>query len=87
MKKDRFARTEDAYSITDETTSRRKKKRSKRATVGDDDTYSARSSSVGQHDVPEDPEGAHYGDTAQRGGAQSNGSAQANDETNFEHQF
>jgi uncharacterized membrane protein YqaE (UPF0057 family) len=87
IKKDRFARTEDAYSITDDTTPRRKKKRSKRTTVADDDTYSARSGSTGQPEFPEDPEGGHYGDVAKHGGAQSNGSAQANDETNFDHQF
>jgi uncharacterized membrane protein YqaE (UPF0057 family) len=87
IKKDRFTRTEDAYSITDDTTPRRKKKRSKRTTVRDDDTYSARSGSTGQPEFPEDPEGGLYGDTAKHGGAQSNGSAQANDETNFEHQF
>ncbi|KAF8503558.1 hypothetical protein F5888DRAFT_1663200 [Russula emetica] len=87
IKKDRFARTEDAYSINDDTTPRRKKKRSKRTTIGDDDTYSARSSSIGQPEFPEDPEGGLYGDNTKRGGAQSNGSAQANDETNFEHQF
>ena len=85
IKKDRFARTEDAYSITDDTTPRKKKKSSKRTTIADDDTYSARSGSTGQ--VPEDPEGGHYGDIAKGGGAQSNGSAQVNDETNFDHQF
>jgi hypothetical protein len=92
IKKDRFARTEDAYSITDDTTPRRKKKRSKRTTVADDDTYSARSGSTGQPEIPENPEGGHYGDIAkgggaQSGGAQSNGSAQANEQTDFEHQF
>jgi hypothetical protein len=87
IKKDRFARTEDAYSITDDTTPRRKKKRSKRTTIADDDTYSARSGSTGQPEVPEDPEGGHYGDVAKGGGAQSNGSAQANAATNFDHEF
>jgi hypothetical protein len=88
IKKDRFARTEDAYSITDETTPRRKKKRSKRAKTRDDDTHSARSGSTGQPEFPEDPEGGLYGDNPKPGGAaQSNGSAQANDETNFDHQF
>ena len=89
IKKDRFARTEDAYSITDDTTPRKKKKRSKRTTVADDDTHSARSGSTGagQPEYPEDPEGGHYGDIAKRGGAQSNGGAPANEETNFDHQF
>ncbi len=86
IKKDRFARTEDAYSITDDTTPRRKKKRSKRTTVVDD-TYSARSSSTGRPEDPEDPEGGHYGDIAKGGGAEINGDVQANEETNFDHQF
>jgi hypothetical protein len=85
IKKDRFARTEDAYSINDDTTPRRKKKRSHRSTAVDDDAYSAKSSSTGQ--VPEDPEGGHYGDTSRHGGAQSNGGAQVEDNTNFDHQF
>ena len=88
IKKDRFARTEDAYSINEDTAPRKKKKRSKRTTTVDDDTYSARSGSTGQPEFPEDPEGGHYGDNVQLdGGAQTNGSTQPNDETNFDHQF
>jgi Proteolipid membrane potential modulator len=87
IKKDRFARTEDAYSINEDTTPRRKKKRSNRSAVVDDDAYSATSNSTGQPEVPEDPEGGHYGDTSGRDGAQSNGGAQVEDDTNFEHQF
>lgn len=88
VKKDRFARTEDAYSIPEDTIRRRKKKRSNRSTVGDDDAYSERSASTGQvTEPPEDPEGGHYGDTAGRGGVHSNGSAQGGDNTNFDHQF
>ena len=88
IKKDRFARTEDAYSINEDTTPRRKKKRSRRPTVGDEDAYSTKSSSTGQApEVPEDPEGGRYGDTARRGDAQSRGGAQVEGDTNFDHQF
>lgn len=87
IKKDRFARTEDAYSITDDTTPRKKKKRSKRTTVRDDDTHSTRSSSTGHPEFPEDPEGGLYGDTPKYVGAQGDGSAQANDETDLNQQF
>lgn len=87
IKKDRFARTEDAYSMTDERTPRRKKKRSHRSTAGDEDTYSAKSGSTGQAEVPEDPEGGNYGDIARRGGAESHGGAQVETDTNFDHQF
>lgn len=87
IKKDRFARTEDAYSITEDTTTRRKKKRSKRATVDDESTYSRGSGSTGQ--VPEDPEGGHYGD--RQAGVQSagpaDGGAHGNGDAIFEHQF
>jgi uncharacterized membrane protein YqaE (UPF0057 family) len=86
VKKDRFARTEDAYSITEDTTRRKKKKRTNRSAVGDDEsTYSRGSGSTAQ--VPEDPEGGHYGDGAERAGAQGEGGVRAGEETMFEHQF
>ena len=85
IKKDRFARTEDAYSINEDTAPRRKKKRSRRSTIGDEDAYSTKSSSTGQ--VPEDPEGGNYGDSARREVAQSHDAPQVEDDTNFEHQF
>jgi hypothetical protein len=88
IKKDRFARTEDAYSITEDTT-RRKKKRSKRTTVDDESTYSRGSEPTGQ--VPEDPEGGHYGgkQAAVQGTGTGTGTdgARGNDDVNFEHQF
>jgi len=92
-KKDRFARTEDAYTMPQDTSRRKKKKRSNRSAVPDDDrdTYSQRSDSTGQvPEVPEDPEGGQYGDVARRTGAQSIGHTQVEDEsheTNFDHQF
>ena len=86
-KKDRFARTEDAYSIPEETTRRRKKKRATRSTVGDEEsTYSRGSESTTQ--VPEDAEGGHYSDRVRRAGAQGEGEGgtRAGD-TMFDHQF
>ena len=89
-KKDRFARTEDAYTMPQDTSRRKKKKRSNRSAVGDDDrdTYSQRSDSTGQvPEVPEDPEGGQYGDVARRTGAQDIDPTRVEDETNFDHQF
>jgi hypothetical protein len=87
IKKDRFARTEDAYSITEDTP-RRRKKRSKRSTVDDESTYSRGSESTGQ--VPEDPEGGNYG--GRQAGVQGTGpgaadGARGNDDVVFDHQF
>lgn len=62
-KKDRWARTEDAYSITDgEAPTRRKKskRRSRHAATVDDQLASRDSSTTG---FPEDPEGGLYGST------------------------
>jgi len=85
-KKDRFARTEDAYTMPEDTTRRRKKKRSNRSTVGDDDVRSERSGSTAP-EAPEAPEVGHYGDAAGRGAARSAGDTQVQVETNFDHQF
>ena len=92
IKKDRHARTEDAYSITEDRP-RRRKKRSNRATVDDESTYSRGSESTGQ--VPEDPEGGQYGGSshARQAGVQGTGTGtgtggvRGNDDTIFEHQF
>ena len=86
VKKDRFARTEDAYSMPDDTTRRRRKKRSNRSTVGDDDAPSERSGSTAP-EVPENPEGGHYGDFSRHGVVQGNGDTQVEENTNFDHQF
>ncbi|KAH9951905.1 hypothetical protein B0H21DRAFT_714798 [Amylocystis lapponica] len=62
-KKDRWARTEDAYSLGEEgagSTKRRKSKKKHRSTVGDSDTYSRGSSSTTE--FPEDAEGGLYGE-------------------------
>ncbi|KAH9966673.1 hypothetical protein BC827DRAFT_1124496 [Russula dissimulans] len=81
VKKDRFARTEDAYSINEDTP-RRKKKRSNRSVVVDDDV-SERSGST----VPENPEGGHYGDSTRHTGAHGTSESRVENETNFDHQF
>jgi uncharacterized membrane protein YqaE (UPF0057 family) len=92
IKKDRFARTEDAYSITEDTTPRRKKKRSNRTAVDDESTYS-RGESAGQG--PEDPEGGLYGGSSHArqegvqgaGAGAGTGGARTDDNTVFDHQF
>jgi hypothetical protein len=86
VKKDRFARTEDAYTMPEDTTRRRKKKRSNRSTIGDDDARSERSGSTAP-EAPEAPEGGHYGDTARCGAAHGAGDTRVQAETNFDHQF
>lgn len=85
-KKDRFARTEDAYTMPEDTTRRRKKKRSNRSIVGDDDARSERSGSTAL-EAPEDPEGGQYGGASGRGAAHSAGDTRVQVETNFDHQF
>ncbi|KAI0797668.1 hypothetical protein C8Q75DRAFT_728925 [Abortiporus biennis] len=62
-KKDRWARTEDAYSIGEGETSTKKKKSKKkrRGTTDNSDTYSRHSDSTTE--FPEDAEGGLYGDT------------------------
>jgi len=61
-KKDRWARTEDAYSITtaDQGSTKRKKSKKKKSTTDDPDTYSRQSGSTTE--FPEDAEGGLYGD-------------------------
>ncbi|THH19303.1 hypothetical protein EW146_g1833 [Bondarzewia mesenterica] len=87
-KKDRWARTEDAYSMTSEgVPKKKKKKRSGRSTVGDLDGESySRSAST---EFPEDPEGGLYGERSaeatENGGARENG--RTDDDTVFNHQF
>lgn len=58
-KKDRWARTEDAYSISEEGAGKKKKKkkRSRTSTI-EDDSYSRHSRSTSE--FPEDPEGGLY---------------------------
>ncbi|VDB82941.1 unnamed protein product [Peniophora sp. CBMAI 1063] len=79
-KKDRFARTEDAYSMNDDSSRRRKKKkRSSRPSAPEDtgSTYSRASTAEG----PEAAEGA-YGNSGARRPA-----ASTNDDDIFRHEF
>lgn len=88
-KKDRWARTEDAYSLSEETGKKKKKKKRsvKRSSDVDGDTYSRRSGST--NEFPEDPEGGLYGNSSPAG--EANGSASAPRQTNgddvFNHEF
>ena len=75
-KKDRWARTEDAYSVTDADTSTRRKKSKKRRTNVDSDTYSRQSDSTTE--FPEDAGGGLYG-PSRRAGAAGEGAANGND--------
>nr|GAT58682.1 predicted protein [Mycena chlorophos] len=76
-KKDRWARTEDAYSISEEQT---RKKRSKKKKNQQPSLYSADSSTV---DGPEPAEGGQYGDRA----AASQEPTTQNAEDIFTHEF
>ncbi|TRM58664.1 hypothetical protein BD626DRAFT_463561 [Schizophyllum amplum] len=55
-KKDRWARTEDAYSTAEENSRRKKSKKKRHSTAA-----SVQSSANGSTDFPEDPEGGLYG--------------------------
>lgn len=68
-KKDRWARTEDAYVREAEASERRKRKKKKRSTVGESDTRSRASGSTTE--FPEDAEGGLYGDRANTSESQS----------------
>lgn len=58
-KKDRWARTEDAYSISEEGSTKKKKKKRSKSTARDADTYSRNSQDTSE--FPEDAEGGLYG--------------------------
>lgn len=64
-KKDRWARTEDAYSISEESAVKKKKKKKSKSVAKDADTYSRQSLSTSE--FPEDPEGGLYGGGASVG--------------------
>lgn len=89
-KKDRWARTEDAYSLSEEQSKKKKSKRRKsRTSVATDD--SSRNSTV---EFPEDPEGGLYQSKSHAPNLAtavgSNGSAapmQTTDDDVFAHQF
>ena len=86
-KKDRWARTEDAYVREAEASEQRKRKKSKkkRSTVGEPDTHSKASRST--TDFPEDAEGGLYGDRVNTNQSQSAAQERTRDEDVFGHQF
>lgn len=86
-KKDRWARTEDAYSITEESGTKKKKKKKRSKSVGrDPDTYSQNDPSTSE--FPEDPEGGLYGDRRRQPVAEANGRTATQDGDDiFRHEF
>ena len=82
-KKNRWERTEDAYSIGEAGSTSKRKKSKKRRTTVDAETLSRRSSSTGE--FPEDPEGGLYGSSRQDGEPEPNG--RANTDDIFSHEF
>lgn len=85
-KKDRWARTEDAYSMTDAPTMSRKKKSKKRHGTMEADRASHQSDSTGGNDFPEDAEGGLYGET--RHVPEQEEEIRRNNESNiFTHEF
>jgi len=88
-KKDRWARTEDAYVREAEASERRKRKKSKKkkdkSTVGESDTHSRASGSTTE--FPEDAEGGLYGDRANTNQSQSTAQDTTKDGDVFDHQL
>ena len=89
-KKDRWARTEDAYAAQEEGSVRRKKSKKRRSAAAavDADTYSQRSGSTTE--FPEDAEGGLYGDrrpTAGRGDTEGDAPRRTNDDDIFNHEL
>jgi hypothetical protein len=79
-KKDRWARTEDAYSISEEQNQRRKSKRKSKGSRSSAVSDSSRDSTT---EFPEDAEGGLYGE----GPRKPEESQKATTEDVFEHQF
>ena len=83
-KKDRWARTEDAYSMEEPSSGKRKKSKKRRSTI--ESQYSRQSDSTATNDFPEDPEGGLYGDTP-RVPEQEAEARRADEADIFTHQF
>ncbi|KAJ3936835.1 MAG: hypothetical protein NXY57DRAFT_81367 [Lentinula lateritia] len=84
-KKDRWARTEDAYSISEQQSRKRVKKKKSRSSVAPS-VISADDSTAG---YPEDPEGGLYGNTQaieEPRSTETNGQRPTNDDI-FSHEF
>lgn len=86
-KKDRWARTEDAYVREAEASERRKQKKKKKnkSTVGEADTHSRASGSTTE--FPEHAEGGLYGDRTNTSEPLSAIPDRAKDDDPFSHQF
>lgn len=84
-RKDRWARTEDAYTMSDTPPISRRRKSKKRHTA-ETDTLSRESDSTAGVEFPEDPEGGLYGDT-KRVPEQEEVIRQTNEDDIFTHQF
>ncbi len=92
-KKDRWARTEDAYAAQGESGSgRRKKSKKRRSSAVDEDAYSRASESTTE--FPEDAEGGLYGDRRPAAGRdvdgrgrEEDGPRRTNDEDIFNHEL
>jgi len=86
-KKDRWARTEDAYVREAEVSERRKRKKSKKnkSTVGESDTHSRASGSTTE--FPEDAEGGLYQDRTDTNQPQAAAQDKTREEAVFDHQF
>jgi hypothetical protein len=84
-KKDRWARTEDAYVREAEASERRKRKKKKKSTAGESDTRSRASGSTTE--FPEHAEGGLYGDRTNTSESQSAVQDRAGGEDLFTHQF
>ncbi|EGN92432.1 hypothetical protein SERLA73DRAFT_191059 [Serpula lacrymans var. lacrymans S7.3] len=87
-KKDRWARTEDAYSLSEQSGSKKKKKKKSKSSVGDGDTYSRHSGSTTE--FPEDAGGGLYDsrrDVPEGNGNAGNGHAISTTEDVFSHEL
>lgn len=86
-KKDRWARTEDAYVREAEASERRKRKKSKKnkPTAGEPDTQSRASMSTSE--FPEDAEGGLYEDRANTNQPQAAAQDKTREGDGFDHQF
>lgn len=82
-KKDRWARTEDAYSTGGGSTTRKKSK--KRKSTVDSDTYSRRSDSTTE--FPEDVEGGLYGDSRRAAVPTEAANGRGDEDNIFTHEF
>ncbi|TFY75942.1 hypothetical protein EWM64_g8069, partial [Hericium alpestre] len=84
VKKDRFARTEDAYAMSEER-ARKKSKKKRRHAAGGDDADRNSNLSGSTNGFPEDPEGGLYGERSRPNG-DANGTART-DGDELDHQF